>query len=106
MEVVWDIEWLAAVAIVSLQLEEVDELQDPFLLRSFQGLLASRAMCSEQGHRRSTCRDLVGQEPKKKSGSNFGGCRTYLLTLPTKLSAEPITSNELGRAPCGLDGVD
>ena len=67
MEVVWDIERLAAVAIVSLQLEEVDELQDPFLLRSFQGLLASRAMYSEQSHRRSTCRDLVGREPKKKS---------------------------------------
>lgn len=65
MEVVWDIERLAAVAVVSLQLEEVDELQDPFLPGSFQGLLASRAMYSEQSHRRSTCRDLAGREPKR-----------------------------------------
>lgn len=28
------------------------------------------------------------------------------LTRPTKLSADPTTSNELGRPPWGLDGVD
>lgn len=29
-----------------------------------------------------------------------------LLTLPTKLSADPMTSNELGRPPWGLEGVE
>lgn len=107
MEVALDIERLAEVD-VSLQLAEVDELQGPSLPESFQGLLESHAMCSARSRRRNTCQDLARREPKSEKvsiNSKTFGCFT-LLTLPTKLSAEPITSNELGRAPCGLDGVD
>lgn len=48
----------------------------------------------------STCATI--QKLIKKFISRFSSEQTR----PTRLSAEPITSNELGRPPWGLDGVE
>lgn len=55
----------AVLAVESLRLVGVDELQGPSPPGSFPAPLASRAMCSERSRHHSTCRGLAGREPEK-----------------------------------------
>lgn len=50
--------------ILSLRPAEVDEQQSPSPLVSYRALLASPLTYSERNRRHSTCRDLVGREPR------------------------------------------
>ncbi len=81
-------------------------------------------MCNEQSLDHNICQGLARQVPTHKVSDlliSFAIQRKIveekdieiswklnirLLTRPTKLSADPITSNELGRRSCGLPGVD
>lgn len=70
----------------------------PSLPASSGGLPASRA---QQNLDRNICRVPARSEPARMKDINLkvSFCVTSKLTLPTRLSAEPITSNELGRPP-------
>lgn len=76
-----------------------DGQRGPSLPASSEGLPASRA---QQNLDRNICRVPVRSEPTHGLQKIiFDGLKSLKqqLTLPTRLSAEPITSNELGRPP-------
>lgn len=96
----------------------IDVRLNPFLRWSYRVLLAFRVMCIEWNLDHSICPSLVRPAPNEwmKGWRVFIGVTVVsplplqqinILTRPTRLSADPMTSNEFGRfCSCGLPGVE